>query len=106
MVRALIVAATAVALLVALPATALADPSTNVLPVQLTCGGETFDVVVPASGRGAPGLYVGSTSVAVLKGVEGQFLVAGFSPDELTACTATFPDGSSFVALVLITPRR
>ena len=104
--RALTVAASAFALFVAVPGVAAADPTTGILPVQLTCGAETFNVVVPAGGRASPGLYTGSTSVAVLKGVEGQFIVPGFSANDLTRCTASFPDGSSFTALVLITPRR
>ena len=103
--RALIVAASAVALFVAVPGVAAAEPTKSILPVQLTCGGQTFDVVVPASGQAAPGLYLGSTSVAVLKGIEGQFIVPGFSESELTRCTAVFPDGSTFTVLVLITPR-
>lgn len=104
--RGFIVAASVFALLVAVPGTAVADPATNVLPVQLTCGGETFDVVVPAQGGGRPGLFAGSTSVAVLMGIDGQIFAPGFSADDLTTCTATFPDGTSFTAHVLITPRR
>jgi hypothetical protein len=82
---------------------ASADPKSNVLPVQLMCGGETFNLVVPANGRSAAGLYVNSTSVAVLMGVD-DFIVPGFSADDLTECTAVFT-GGSFTAFVLITPR-
>ena len=104
--RALIAAASAVALFVAVPGVGAAEPTKSILPVQLTCGGKTFDVVVPAGGRGAAGLASGSTSVAVLKGFEGEFIVPGFTESELTRCTAVFPDGSSSVIFVLLTPRR
>jgi hypothetical protein len=50
------------ALLVAAP-TATAALTTNVLPVQRTCGGQTFDIVVPANGRSSAGLFATSTSV-------------------------------------------
>jgi hypothetical protein len=43
--------------------------------------------------------------VAVLLGVDGH-LNPGFSEDDLTTCTAVLPDGESFTAHVLITPRR
>ena len=95
-------ASLAAAFLVAAPA-ASADPKSNVLPVQLTCGGQTFNVVAPANGQSAAGLFVSSTSVAVLMGVD-DFIVPGFSADDLTECTAVFP-GGSFTAYVLITPR-
>jgi hypothetical protein len=104
-VRALIVAASAVALFVALPSVAAGEPNRNILPLELTCGGETFDVVVPASGGGRPALFLGSTSVAVLQGIEGVFLTPGFDESELTTCTARFPDGSTITVFVLITPR-
>jgi hypothetical protein len=102
--RIAVVASAVAALFVALPGVTTAAPANNVLPVQLTCGGETFDLVVPANGRASAGLHVGSTSVAVLMGVEGEFIVPGFSEDDLTRCTAVLP-GESFTALVLITPR-
>lgn len=104
--RALLVAASAVALFVAVPGVGAAEPTKSILPVQLTCGGKTFDVVVPARGGAVAGLVRGSTSVAVLKGFEGEFIVPGFSESELTRCTALFPDGSSAVIFVLLTPRR
>jgi hypothetical protein len=90
------------AFFVAAPA-ASADPTSNVLPVQLTCGSQTFNIVAPANGRSSAGLYVNSTSVAVLMGVD-DFLVPGFTADDLTECTAVF-SGGSFTAFVLITPR-
>lgn len=90
---------------VALPGMAAADPTTNVLPVELTCGGETFSIVSPAHGRSTAGLYTNSTSVALLMGVEGNF-VPGFSEEDLTACTAVLPGGDTFAAWVLITPRN
>ena len=91
------------AFLVAAPA-ASADPKANVLPVQLTCGSQTFNLVVPANGQSSAGLFVNSTSVAVLMGVN-DFIVPGFTADDLTECTAVLP-GESFTAYVLITPRR
>jgi hypothetical protein len=92
-------------LLVALPGTAAADPTKNVLPVELTCGGETFNIVAPGGGTAFVALFVNSTSVAVLQGVNGN-LMPGFSEDDLTTCTAVLPGGESFTAHVLITPRR
>lgn len=100
-----VVASVLAALFVALPGIAAADPTTNVLPVKLTCGGETFDIVAPGAGTSFAGLFVNSTSVAVLMGVDGH-LNPGFSEDDLTTCTAVLPDGESFTAHVLITPRR
>lgn len=104
--RALALAAVAAALFVLVPGVAAADPATNVLPVELTCGADVFDLVVPANGRAAPGLFRNSTSVAVLKGVEGVFMTPGFTEDKLTRCTAEFPDGVTITVFVLITPRR
>jgi hypothetical protein len=94
----------AAALFLALPAIGAARPTTNVLPVELICGGQTFDLVVPAGGQSSAGLFVSSTSVAVLMGVGGQFIVPGFTEEDLTRCTAVLP-GESFIAFVLITPR-
>lgn len=88
----------------ALPGIAAGQPTKNVLPVELTCGGETFDIVAPGGGHSAAGLFVGSTSVAVLMGIDGQ-LIPGFSEDDLTTCTAVLPGGESFTAHVLIMPR-
>jgi hypothetical protein len=93
------------ALFVALPGGAAAAPKTNVLPVDLTCGNDSFDLVVPAGGQASAGLFEGSTSVAVLVGVNGEF-VPGFSEANTTMCTAAFPNGESITAFVLITPRR
>jgi hypothetical protein len=101
-----VVASVLAALFVALPGIGAAQrPTNNVLPVELRCGGETFYIVAPGGGESFAGLFLSSRSVAVLKGFEGQFLVPGFSEDELTTCTAIFPDGSSLTAFVLITPR-
>jgi hypothetical protein len=99
-----VVASVLAALFVVLPGIAAADPTKNVLPVELTCGGETFNIVAPARGRASAALFVSSTSVAVLQGVNGD-LTPGFSEDDLTTCAAVLPDGSSFIAHVLITPR-
>ena len=94
-----VVASVIAALVVVLPGIGAARPTTNVLPVELTCGGETFDLVVPANGRSSAGLYVSSTSVALLMGVGGQFIVPGFSEEDLTTCTAVLP-GESFTVPV------
>jgi hypothetical protein len=99
-----VAASLAATLFVAVPGIASADPTKNVLPVQLTCGGETFSLVSPANGRPFAALYVGSTSVSVLMGVEGNF-IPGFSEDDLTQCTAVLPDGTTFTAWVINTPR-
>lgn len=100
-----VVASVLAGVFVALPGVAAADPTKNVLPVELVCGGETFDLVAPGAGNSAAGLFAGSTSVGVLQGVDGN-LVPGFSEDDLTTCTAVLPGGESFTAHVLITPRR
>jgi hypothetical protein len=100
-----VVASVLAALFVALPGIAAAEPTKNVLPVELTCGGETFNIVAPGGGTSSAALFVNSRSVAVLQGVNGV-LTPGFSEDDLTTCTAVLPDGESFTAHVLITPRR
>jgi hypothetical protein len=99
-----VVASALVTLFLALPGISAADPTKNVLPVELTCSGETFNLVSPANGRAFAGLFADSTSVAVLMGVDGNF-IPGFSEDDLTACTAVLPSGDTFAAWVLITPR-
>jgi hypothetical protein len=101
-----VVASVLATLFLALPGIAAADPTkNNVLPVELTCSGETFSLVSPANGRSFAALFADSTSVAVLMGVEGNF-IPGFTEDDLTACTAVLPDGTTFAAWVLITPRH
>jgi hypothetical protein len=65
----------------------------------------TLALVAPANGQSAAGLFVGSTSVGVLMGVN-DFIVRGFTEEDLTRCTALLPSGESFTAWVLITPRR
>jgi hypothetical protein len=100
-----LIASVAAALLMALPGVAAADPAKNVLPVELTCAGETFDLVSPAGGRAFSALFAGSTSVAILVGVNGDF-IRGFNEANTTTCTAVLPDGTSFTAHTIITPRR
>jgi hypothetical protein len=95
----------ALACVLALPAVSAADPTTQVLPVELTCGTQTFNLVVPAGGQASAGLFVNSRSVAVLMGVNGEF-VPGFNEENTTTCTATFPNGESLTANVIFTPRR
>ena len=73
-------------------------------PLQLTCGGETLALVAPANGRSTAGLFVGSTSVGVLLGVD-EFIIPGFTEEDLTQCTALLPSGETFTAWVLVTPR-
>ena len=103
--QAFVVATVVAALFMVMSGGAAAQPKTNILPVALTCGNDTFHLVVPAGGRSSAGLFEDSTSVAVLVGVDGQF-VPGFSEANTTMCTASFPNGESITAFVLITPRR
>jgi hypothetical protein len=102
--RAAAMATVVATVFLALPGLGAADPKHNVLPVQLTCGGETLALVAPASGQSTAGLFVGSTSVGVLMGVD-EFIIPGFTEEDLTQCTARLPSGESFTAWVLITPR-
>jgi hypothetical protein len=105
MQKALLVASVVGASLFAGAGVAAGQPKTNILPVDLTCGSDSFDLVVPAGGQSAAGLFENSTSVAVLVGVNGEF-VPGFSEANTTMCTASFPNGESITAFVFITPRR
>ena len=103
--KAFLVASIVSASFLASSGVAAGQPETNILPVDLTCGSDSFDLVVPAGGQSAAGLFENSTSVAVLVGVNGEF-VPGFSEANTTMCTASFPNGESITAFVLITPRR
>jgi hypothetical protein len=103
--KALFVASIVGASILSTSGVAVGQPTTNILPVDLTCGSQSFDLVVPAGGRSSAGLFENSTSVAVLVGVNGEF-VPGFSGANSTMCTASFPNGESITAFVLITPRR
>jgi hypothetical protein len=102
--KALVVASVVGAAFASSSGAAAGQPNTNVLPVDLTCGSQSFDLVVPAGGRASAGLFENSTSVAVLVGVNGEF-VPGFDATNSTMCTASFRNGESITAFVLITPR-
>jgi hypothetical protein len=88
---------------------AAADPvkNPNAIVDELTCDGETFDVVLP--GFQVVGNDLDSTRVGVLLGFidpDGNvnYFVRGFDPSELTACTA--PGLPGWTIYVLLTPRR
>jgi hypothetical protein len=97
---------------------AYAGPSgPNTETLQLQCeNGQSFEIVAPVDSSFAA-LVSGSHSVAVLKGADfdfdgvPDFLVKGFSPEDLTACTTYMTSDTGelipiFVAYVLFTPRR
>jgi hypothetical protein len=93
-------------------ATASAEPKgPGSFTIHLDCeGGAEFDILVPV-GASFAALVEGSNSVAVLKGVDAdfdgtpEFLVPGFSVDDLTACTAFVGGQPLFVGYTLFTPR-
>jgi hypothetical protein len=111
--RRLLVATTTLAILAVLVPSAAAAPSgPGAFPLHLDCDdGHEYDITAPV-GNSFAALVEGSNSVAVLKGQDldfdgtPDFLVAGFSTDQLVACDTFLDDELVFVAYVLFTPRR
>jgi hypothetical protein len=110
-----------VALLVTMPAIlgasgAAAVTTPTSFAIHLECRGDLFLDVVVLSDDSYAALVEGLRRVGVLKGVDmdadgtPEFLVPGFTLQDLTSCLATadIGDGShlEFVAYVLFTPRR
>jgi hypothetical protein len=95
-------------------ATASAEPKgPGAFTLHLDCeGGQEFDILVPV-GASFAALVEGSSGVAVLKGIDEdfdgtpEFLVPGFSVDELTACITTIEGETEpiFISYGFITPR-
>jgi hypothetical protein len=76
--------------------TAMADPVRNphVEVLSLTCDNGFSGTVYAV---GVSGHVAGSTTVGVLKGIQGAFIVPGFRDKELTACTAPQEPGVVFL---------
>jgi hypothetical protein len=99
---------------VTLSAAASAEPKgPGAFTAHLDCeGGTELDILVPV-GASFAALVQGSNGVAVLKGIDAdfdgtpEFLVPGFSVEDLTACITTLEGETepAFVAYTLLTPR-
>jgi len=96
------------------PATADPVSSKGAQPLELTCDGTVYHVVI---GSGGAAHDLDSTNVFVLKGITVAdptfgtygFSTPGFTAERLTTCTGSFVnrlgEPAPFTAYVLVTPR-